>query len=274
LDFTGALGKTDAEGGGNKSTTLVKAGAGTMRISAANYLAVLQIDEGTLIANHDQALGLQRSGGLANQLILAGGTLQAGGTDRSYNTPVTLADDTTSTINGDEVNLTLSGVMSGSGNLVKDGLKSLVLSGVNTYTGSTTVEGGTLALAAGGALAFAVTDAGSNQLLGDGTLQLDGTLAFDLSAITGIGSWDIVASGLSTTYGDHFGVTFAYGGSTVAGVEDEGVWSYTYDTMNMVVSFTESTGALAVSIVPEPSTLALLAAGLLGLIAYAWRRRK
>jgi hypothetical protein len=29
-----------------------------------------------------------------------------------------------------------------------------------------------------------------------------------------------------------------------------------------------------VKAVPEPSTLALLAGGLLGLIAYAWRKRK
>jgi hypothetical protein len=31
---------------------------------------------------------------------------------------------------------------------------------------------------------------------------------------------------------------------------------------------------LSVSIVPEPGTLALLAAGLLGLLCYAWRKRK
>jgi hypothetical protein len=33
-------------------------------------------------------------------------------------------------------------------------------------------------------------------------------------------------------------------------------------------------GGAGVSIVPEPGTLALLAAGLLGLLCYAWRKRK
>jgi hypothetical protein len=33
-------------------------------------------------------------------------------------------------------------------------------------------------------------------------------------------------------------------------------------------------GAAGITVVPEPGTLALLAAGLIGLIAYAWRKRK
>jgi hypothetical protein len=35
-----------------------------------------------------------------------------------------------------------------------------------------------------------------------------------------------------------------------------------------------STGGTGLSIVPEPGTLVLLATGLLGLLCYAWRRRR
>lgn len=61
-------------------------------------------------------------------------------------TEVTLGSGTLTT--GDGVSTTYAGVISGTGNLVKTGTGTFTLSGINTYTGMTTVSGGILRLEA------------------------------------------------------------------------------------------------------------------------------
>ncbi len=109
----------------------------------------------------------------------------------------------------------------------------------------------------------------STQFLGTGSLVLDGTLAFDLSGVTAYGVWDIVSSSLATTYDDDFAVTFnGYDAMETL----LGVWSL--GNASGVAIFYESTGELSILDVPEPSVLTLLAIGLFGLIACAWRTRR
>ena len=63
----------------------------------------------------------------------------------------------------------LSGVISGAGVLTKDNSSTLTLTGANTYSGTTTVSGGTLALATGythsGGGAFTLREALSRLLM-------------------------------------------------------------------------------------------------------------
>jgi outer membrane autotransporter protein len=96
------------------------------------------------------------------------------------------------TIGGDNSDSAISGAISGSGGLVKAGSGSLTLTGSNTFTGLTTISGGTLQLGNGGSTgAFA------------GDVVDNATLVFDLSgfvtipgAISGTGS--LVQSGTGT----------------------------------------------------------------------------
>jgi fibronectin-binding autotransporter adhesin len=180
--------------------------------------------------------------------------------------------------------LTISGVIANDvyrietshvGGILKSGDGKLTLSGHNTYTGNTTVSGGTLELANGGSMALDINSAGvSTQILGSGVFSANGLFAFDLNDVAGNGAWDVVANSLSKTYGNDFGVTFAMGSSVFTGHEvSAGVWAYT--SAIGTATFYESNGQLVVTaVVPEPGTMALFASGLVGLIAYAWRKRK
>ncbi len=149
-----------------------------------------------------------------------------------------------------------------------------ILGGANTYEGDTIVDAGTLELADDAELRFIIGDTGvNNAILGDATnanLDLNGDFVFDLSgAGTTIGDlWNLVdVDNLTETYGSTFSVRSTVGAFS----ETAGVWSRSEN--GQVYEFTESTGVLTV-VVPEPTTLAIVAAGgLLGL-GIVRRRRK
>ncbi|MFZ3203759.1 MAG: DUF4347 domain-containing protein, partial [Pseudomonas sp.] len=75
---------------------------------------------------------------------------------------------------GDNTSTTVSGVVSGTGNLVKQGSGTLTLAGTNSYSGTTTVSAGTLSVASDSNL-------GSNTvtLAAGSTLQITGATTID-----------------------------------------------------------------------------------------------
>ncbi len=183
LDTAGqsvTLGTDLASSGG----TLTKLDSGTLTLTAANsYSGATTIEAGTLqVGNGGTAGTLGGSGAITNNGTLA------------FN-------------RSDEV--TLARGVTGSGSLTQAGGGTTILTGSNTYAGTTTISAGTLQVGNGGA-------AGS---LGGGSVVTDGVLAFNRSdavtvanVISGTGSVVHQGPGLLALTGSN---TFS-GGTTLA----------------------------------------------------------
>jgi autotransporter-associated beta strand protein len=152
-------------GGNNTSTTytgimsgtggLTKAGTGTMTLSGANtYSGVTTISGGTLTATGGSAIA-----DVSRVDISAGATLALVNSETigslSGSGFVTLGANTLTT-GGDNLSFVYTGVISGTGSFTKIGTGNQTLSGVNTFTGPTTISAGTLTLGGGSAIADSV----------------------------------------------------------------------------------------------------------------------
>ena len=136
-----ALGATlEVTGTVTGSGALIKQGAGTLTMSGANtYTGTTTISAGTLSV----------TGSLADTTavtVASGATYNVGAND----TIASIAGAGAVNLNsytltvGDANSTTYSGVMSGTGNLIKQGAGTLTMSGANPYSGGTTVNAGTL----------------------------------------------------------------------------------------------------------------------------------
>ncbi|MFN0080128.1 MAG: beta strand repeat-containing protein [Prosthecobacter sp.] len=157
-------GKTLTAGGANTSTTfagvlsgtggsLTKAGTGILRLNGAStYTGATTISAGTLqIGNGSTTGSLSVLSSITNN-----GTLTFNRSDT-----VTQGSD-------------FAPFISGTGAVTQNGTGTLVLNGANTYTGRTTVNGGTLTLAFG-TVSSDIISSSSALTLGGGTLQLTGS---------------------------------------------------------------------------------------------------
>ncbi|MLP79176.1 AIDA autotransporter-like protein ShdA, partial [Salmonella enterica subsp. enterica] len=209
------------------SGQVVKSGDDALTLSGSNtYTGGTTINDGTLIATSVDALGsgdvtdnatleLNTGGTFDNaisgsgqvvksgdkMLTLSGANSYSGGTLISDGTLV--ASNVESLGTGDVTNNatlelntggTFDNAIGGSGNVVKSGADTLTLSGSNSYTGGTTISGGTLVasnvealgtgdvtnnavleLNTGGDFDNAISGSGQVEKSGDGTLTLSGS---------------------------------------------------------------------------------------------------
>ena len=303
----GSNGYVDQSGGtcsvGGNGMNIGEGGAGTYALSggllqftAANITStaatpgVLAVSGGTLDMGSGtiDAVDVQFSGGtLTNASSVASNIALSGAS---------------AVINNDTTDGTISGVISGEGaGFTKVGAGKLILSNANTYTGDTSVQVGALSVtgslqsnvnvSAGAVLGgsgsvksvngvagaiLAPDDPSTLTIAGDltwaGTLETlyDGGDAQPVSLVAVAGNvdatgatFDFTQTGAALTLPSY---TFLTYGGTFTGSP-----AVTNLPGGYHVEYLSGSVILAV---PEPSTLALLACGLFGLIAYAWRKRK
>lgn len=113
---------------------LTKTGAGTLTLSGTNTnTGGTTVTDGTVSISADAHLGNS-----SGALTLDGGTLQTTATlTMARNISLGTSGGTVETLNG---NISLNGIISGTGALVKTGSTSLTLGGANTYTGGTVIS--------------------------------------------------------------------------------------------------------------------------------------
>lgn len=138
---------------------------------------------------------------------------------------VLTVNQSTNTTYGNGAVTTLTGIIAGAGNLVKDGSGILTLTGANTYTGITQVKGGTLKFnnsaastlpatndvhIIGGTLDVAVNQTLNNVILSTGTLTVETGITLTINGTLTIvnGSISLVGTG-KIVYGASGTVTYA-----------------------------------------------------------------
>ncbi|EJF1948629.1 fibronectin-binding autotransporter adhesin ShdA [Salmonella enterica] len=171
-------GDTEIDGGILAAKDAAALGTGDVTIAES---ATLALSQGTLDNNVTGEGQIVKSG--SDELIVTGDNNYSGGTTISGGTLT--ADHADSLGSGDIDNSgvlkvgegELENILSGSGSLVKTGTGELTLSGDNSYSGGTTITGGTLT-------ADHADSLGSGDIDNSGTLILDANGAFELANVT------------------------------------------------------------------------------------------
>jgi autotransporter-associated beta strand protein len=296
-------------GGGftlNNGTVIV----GGVNAMGGNATNTLTINGGTIAADINRDLTGKYGGG-----INFGGNFKIGGVTTGvasgngsataniiFSNNVSLGSTTKTVTIGANGTYTLNGTVSGTGGAgltvaASEGASGrLVLGGSNTYTGTTSVSSGTLALGASGSLSSTSTlnvasgstfdvKSKTSFTLGSAGMTIDvgaanagkldatgialtyaGALTLNITSATPLSSYDLFDFASET---DSFAsITLAGSGFSGPMTNSSGIWSATSGGYDF--TFTESTGVLTAAI-PEPSTWALIG---LGSAFVLWRIRR
>ncbi len=160
----------------------------------------------------------------SNALTVNGGTIaNYNGWGSTWSGPITL----NATLTADLPNqLSCNGVISGTGGIIKTNGGPLVLSGINTYSGDTTVNGGTLLVNGS-----AIKDTGK-LVIGGGKVQATGTETVNTLFFGAVqqaaGTWGFTGSGATNIDTVHFSGTTGVVNVLTGPAIDYATWAASY----------------------------------------------
>lgn len=240
---------------GTTANSLTKAGSGNLVLSAANlYTGTTTVNAGILQAGNATAFGPVTTATLAfgasstGKIQLNGQNMTVVGlnTNATVGTPIlesgsgTVGTDTL-TVNNGTAN-TFAGVLQNGSTrllaLTKTGAGTLTLSGANTHTGGTNVNGGTLLWS------------GANNLPATGTLAVGAGGTFSLADGTAQGT---STAALSLAAGAN--LSFDWNGSAVDTLTSTGAATTVAGNVGIVLNPANSPGGTGLTLVSAPSGL-------------------
>src|SRR5262249_40107834 len=121
-------------------------------------------------------------------------------------------------------NTTVANVIKGGGNISKDGPNTITLSAVNTFTGSATINAGTLTIAAGGSITPSSVTNNAN-FINNGTVTTPGNVTNNLSGtVDNNGTMTLTAGDLNNdgTFNNNAGGTLTL---TVGDLNNNGTFN-------------------------------------------------
>ena len=199
-------------------TTVTKTGTGTLILAAANtFNGALTVQSGTLsigaINNNNTAGTLGQStvavilgatGGSTGELLYTGGT-----TNSTKTFSMAAGGSGAFNVSNSATALTLSGVITNTGTLVKRGAGTLILSGANTYSGGTTINEGTLAIGSA-----------NERLANTGAVTVDGASAvFDIGTFSeAVGAVTLTDGSITGSSGTLTGTSYAVQNGSISAI--------------------------------------------------------